>query len=535
MERRWGKNTFSILIVIAVSVLAIFAYALTRYLEDKTKQSTEVSAFVSSSKEVPSISPTKSSGGGNPNQATPTPSPTSNILQLLIESVNNVGRVEENYKRFRQDQIDNISLEEFQLYVNLLHDLVGQNIETYLLMSHSEKQQTVNSILEHDPGHAEFLDKAVFYWLEYHQDDKVERLPIILSKNKNGETYLSRTWVRSCLELRNFASLYFSVLTDQNEDALYHLVYADSDDETVRLAKTQNLLEFYKDYVKAETVGPDRIVSVRMDQIQFRIPMEGANWDTNREVSLPPDKINGPTIASPTTTEETGESEDATGNENPSETPTTEPIPAKNQYHSVTIYKRDNDFIVVDSIPSDTWKVNAELEIGRDKTLKLGLAHNLEDWISYLGKPQAVYSFTMTNRTNQVKDFVRLQFMGYELVLSSTEAKENGSWILEEIKIYDSLMTLAGRYKPGQSLRSLYQEYLYMDTLDYQYTTFTGERVEFKLKKNRISEIVVRSLDFRTDQILGDISEEKAIKPDDWLKSIESQKTQATTEQTTSE
>ena len=189
MERRWGKNTFSILIVIAVSVLAIFAYALTRYLEDKTKQSTEVSAFVSSSKEVPSISPTKSSGGGNPNQATPTPSPTSNILQLLIESVNNVGRVEENYKRFRQDQIDNISLEEFQLYVNLLHDLVGQNIETNLLMSHSEKQQTVNSILEHDPGHAECLDKAVLYWLEYHQDDNVERLPIILSKSKNIAIY----------------------------------------------------------------------------------------------------------------------------------------------------------------------------------------------------------------------------------------------------------------------------------------------------------------------------------------------------------
>lgn len=507
--------------LVVVAILAISAYIFTRYLEEQTRQTAEVSTYLSSSETTQASevrSTTQTEAEPSPSAGLIGTSSANEILQIISDSINNSNEIMDNYHRFRRGQLDDISLEEFQLYIELLQDTIGQNVETFSTMSFSERRSTVSSMLSHGDDYEDFLNNATFHWLEYTRDNVLERVPIILSVTENGQSFLARDWVRSSLELKNFSALYFGALFDENKDTLLRIIYSDSDDAEVREEKLSALIDYYHLYVNNTDVDTSNIVSLRMDQVQFRIPMHGAFMDTNKTVSLPT-RIEENTQVIETTKSELAEASSITEEAEESEenltTPSSENIPtgptttessSNQQYHTVTIYRKGKDFAIVDAIPSDTWKVSEEvLNSNGDVFLELNEDYTMDEINDKFGVPKEQYQLELTNADKKGVFYYHLVFEGYQLTLSSNVSDD--IYNLERILLQSSEFSLAGRYYVGQSLRSLYHSYLFIDTLEYRYNTILSNQVQLHMQENQLKQIELLSLDYRTAKLLEDLNE----------------------------
>lgn len=523
-----------------VAVLAVSALAFTRYLEQQTERTSNLSTFLTSQESISTKSPGTQETEESSQLAPLLASNSSNdILQRILESING-HEVEEQYYDFRRGQLDDISLEEYQLYINLLRDMIGQEVETFSSMSFSERRTTIESIMNHDAKYEDFLNTASFFWLEYTHAGSLERIPIILSIADDGQSYLSREWVRSSLELRNFSKLYFAAIFDENINTVKQLTFSEIEDESIKDEKVRYLMDFYNDYVKNADVSNESIVSLRMDQIQFRIPMQGAFYDTNRSVSYS-EKIPGSSsrnlveeeeeeaeITSPSSSDDEESSDNAIGTEtsnnldastissadaNPSEETTTS-LPNHNsemnqQYHTITIYRRDNDFIVVDVIPSDSWKVRAKVldETGNEPFV-LENNYTVEEFSSIFGMPKEQYYLHIRNAKEGDTEYYRFVLDDYDLLFSTLDHK---NLKLEFIRLKNSNYSLANKYATQQSLLDLYGEYIYIDTISFRYNTLVGCQVQFHLTNNVIEYIDLLSIHYRSSLILEEIESEEAV------------------------
>ena len=53
MNKRVARDAYFLIVIVAIAVLAISAFIFTRYLEDQTRQSVEVSTFLSTETSKP--------------------------------------------------------------------------------------------------------------------------------------------------------------------------------------------------------------------------------------------------------------------------------------------------------------------------------------------------------------------------------------------------------------------------------------------------------------------------------------------------
>ena len=146
MNKRVARDAYFLIVIVAIAVLAISAFIFTRYLEDQTRQSVEVSTFLSTETSKPKPSNQADQTTTGTSQSIIGTSYANEILQLLAESINEESQIETNYHEFRRGQLDDISLEEYQLYTRLLRDSIQQDVESYASMTYSERKTTSASM-----------------------------------------------------------------------------------------------------------------------------------------------------------------------------------------------------------------------------------------------------------------------------------------------------------------------------------------------------------------------------------------------------
>lgn len=541
-----------LIVIAAVAVLAASAFFFTRYLEKQQSAVPEISTYLAP--ETESAEETE-----NALKATPTPqaseaiagvSSANEILQRLVQSINDPAISEDHYYDFRKGQLADISLEEFQLYIKLLKEIAGGKVESYSAMTYSERKQITEDMLEHDPQLEKFTENGGFYWLEYKKLTTDLRLPIILSKNEQGQTYLSREWVKSCLELRNFSALYFGAMLEQNYEAAEKLTHSLDTDERILKQKTDELLDFYRDHAAAKEIGVNEIVSLRMDAVTFAIPLNDNPLNLEQAVTastttLPttkkaetdktaPDEANGESgDAAETLPAETAEeaaevpadnAESAAGENNEAASPartsgtSADGKEGKAQedkrqgevknYHYVTIYKRSGNFVAVDGVPSDTWKKEAAVYKEDTRLLTVGEDYTAEELAGLFGVPQSQRRFTFLNPSHEDKPYYRVVFEHVELILSPSE-EASDKLRVEAVTLRDGAYTAGEDYKIGQRLRELLHTYLYIDTMGFKYIDAEDNLLRLYLNENlEVKMIKMQSPDFREELLLQERSEE---------------------------
>lgn len=331
MNKKFARHVYLLIIIAAIAVLAASAFFFTRYLEKQTRDKPEISTFISPETQQPSqsVNGLKPSPTAAASEAISGFSSANDILQRISESVNASGNEESNYYAYRRGQLDDISPEEYQLYIKLLKDIMQAKIESYSTMTYSERKSTIAAILEHDPQLEPFLENAGFHWLEYRQFNATKRLPIILSRNEQGQTYLSRDWVKSCLELRNFSSLYFGALLDQNFEAVRKLTHSLDNDPDILKQKTEYLMDFYREHAAVKEIGTAQIISLRLDAVTFAIPLNDKPFDLYAEVTAGTESV--PTRPNGSAGSPDEEDSSMADNSVPGETAEAEQLPAAAQ------------------------------------------------------------------------------------------------------------------------------------------------------------------------------------------------------------
>lgn len=543
MNKRVARDAYFLIVIVAIAVLAISAFIFTRYLEDQTRQSVEVSTFLSTETSKPKPSNQADQTTTGTSQSIIGTSYANEILQLLAESINEESQIETNYHEFRRGQLDDISLEEYQLYTRLLRDSIQQDVESYASMTYSERKTTSASMLQHDKQYADFLETASFHWLEFHREDELMRFPVLLSQNEDGQSYLSREWVRACLELKNFSTLYFGAFLEQNFEAALRLTYSLSDSEVMRAQKTQSLMDYYSSTIQAKTIGSPEIVSLRMDSITFRIPILGEPRDPAQPVVATTTTI----ATEPTSTESSSSasasdvvpSETEAGSEvqttaEPSSTPTasdstsietevttstsvttTEEIPGP-RYHIVTIYKNNGNFVPVDAVPAANWQTAKTVTARGQRMLEVSAKYSSEQLRDLLGMPREQFRFTLSTGEFEKEEYIRLVFEDAELIVFPMPNLQD-VYELKSVTLLSNRFSLGDTFRIGQSLDQLLEIYLYMDTISFNYTDLNNNNVQLTLdEKQTISQIYIMNNEYRSDVLLKDKSAElplELIKP----------------------
>lgn len=518
MNKRINRDSYVLIVIIAVAVLAVSSFVFTKYLEDQTQKTVEVSTYLS----VPGTSTSQAAETHDTVAATTKPvngiSSGNEILQLISESINDENLIETNYRKFRSGQLDDISLEEYQLYIRLLKAIFGHKIESYSTMNYSERMSTIAEMRQHDPANEAFLSKASFHWLESRNDGgEVTRIPLLLSQDQENQSYLSREWVRSCLELRNYATLYFGAFLDQNVEAAQKLTYSLSPDPLIVEQKTTMLMSYYRNSVQATEIGSTEIISLRMDAITFRIPIMGAVRDQSLPVVATEATTQVPETAAKAATGGTVKSLPLpSGSEIPTTVVETVTPPATSSedpvgtlYHDVTIYKKNGAFIAQDTVPAQNWQFARPIELNQATVLELQADYSVDELSRLFGFPTKQTKFTSTGGEGQAADYVRLVYPDLELVLStSTDNPELHR--LMAVKLTTQKYSL-GEFRVGTSLQRLYQTYLYLDTLAFQYVDGAGNTVVLSVNDNQlVGQIEIQDQEYRADLLLQEQGPDEA-------------------------
>ena len=477
--KKYSRDSYLVLIIVVILILAVVAVVFMRYLEDQTRSTVEVSTYlnvensssVDASEETSSTSEADKDTEKSPVAVT---SSANDILQLLSQSINHPDDVSIFYNQFTTQQVDGTSQEEYEVYVALLRDIIGQNVEAYSTMSYSDARLIQEDILAHDPNYKDFLENASFHWLEYTVNGEVQRLPIILSKI-DGKTYLSNEWIRGCLELKNFSVLYFGALLDRNFETLYGLTYSATLDDETRLDKTNELLAYYDKNIDYDKIKSQFIKSIHLDSVSFSIP-EKPSDNIDENVDTAPDEV------------KSNQESEATS------------------YHDVTIYKQQDKFIPIDYVPNNEWKQDALVYKTEDdsKVLKIGDTLNLKTITDKLGNNSSEYLNHIEFADDTFKDYYSLVYKDIEVNLelkdsTVSDIKPETEFVVVGFKLKTTKYNLANEYKVGQSLADLLDKYLYIDTLDYAYIDSNDNYVDLKLDEDTdtVDVIEVKSKDYK--------------------------------------
>ncbi len=484
MKRKRSSESYLALVIAAVLVLTIAAIFFSRYLEDRTQRNVEVSSFYglenTSVTSTQGTAQRQSTTTGNQPVNTALSSSANDILQLISQSINNPDHVEIIFEQFTNQQVDDISLDEYRNYISLLTDIVGTKIESYSTMSYSDRESIRYDMLEHSDNYETFLNNASFHWLEYRQDEELARIPILISQDSNSFSYLSSEWVRGSMRVRNYADLYFKAIFEDNFESFINFTYSTLVDDAVRLEKANALLTIYDDHVNVNAANNTMISSIRMDAVTYRIPMNSRPFDRNAD-------LGSRAVASPTPTA-TNESEESAENNAEDITPASEVETTTSStnasenlgYHEVTVYQDVDSFIVEDVVANDAWKYDAVIYREETPIFSLGESVSLAQIQNELGEASSQEIISLILADSVVQDYYHLSFPSIDLYIEIDsqveEFTDNTEARILGFDLLDDTYTLAGEYFVGQSIRSLLSHYLYIDTLQYRYTNDSNEQ-----------------------------------------------------------
>lgn len=193
------------------------------------------------------------------------------MIKLLTSAVRGDQDLTIYYNSISSRQLNGLTLDEFHQYIRLLRRGISGDIHSFTVMDESDLEEQKKLMLAVLPDQQELIDASIAYWIVYRQSGRNdESFAVFLQLDRDGQVYLSSTWIRQILALSGYANLYFDALDKSDSSALAFLIDQDDADNSVIEAKANFLVEFYQNNISSRTseysLKMARIDSIAYDQ-----------------------------------------------------------------------------------------------------------------------------------------------------------------------------------------------------------------------------------------------------------------------------
>ena len=504
-----GKDR-SIIIVIIILVIVVIALSVrffSQYLNDSPEPTNNnVNSYVVSQSSIrpPLISDETVAAAETVapevNQET-TPSVNGNIgtvqignglqvnelLDILISAMNSPSEYEEYYRRIPSAQLDQLALEEFGQYLNLLRKGIGGTVNSYSTMSLEYVRSVKEEMMKHGDEATMFAESSTFHWLERNDaDGETRRFAILIQADQNGTPYLSRDYILAGLDLYAFTRLYYQVVEKGDVAALSELIYTDIDDDAIRKEKAERTIEYYDNYVQG-SIDDYRIVGVRMDQLTLAqmVQSQESTEDLDGNVS-PGGGMTLPTMERPSNN----------SGPTPSPRPRSEAGGTASQMTQryVSIVREGRSFYIYDAIPEQGL---SDVRIMQDRNVRLilGDIYSQFQLEGYLGELESVRGHRLSKPYYDRDMLIELVWRDKVMTLLSSDYDMEtleGTGELIGIRNRDPGFMLGDTFFIGMTLHELADEFMFINVRNYSWVDedMTLNRLLFDGETDTVGEII---------------------------------------------
>lgn len=194
------------------------------------------------------------------------------MTRLLISAINDKRNMADVYSQIPVDQTDGLSYSYFYEYINILRTVSTQDnngkVVSFRIISDDECLSLLGSNLINHYGQIKGAQLMYSSDVEY-------PLYVFFTVKDNGEVTLSSEWVTSIINIYNYSNHYFTLLDENNADAVKALLMPGFSGEEytddVVYAKAQMLCEFYRLRVMSN-INEYEITRLVPGQMTVRIP-----------------------------------------------------------------------------------------------------------------------------------------------------------------------------------------------------------------------------------------------------------------------
>lgn len=202
------------------------------------------------------------------------------LVRELATCISDSSQIEFIYHSIPAAQLDGMSFASFNSYIialTRLHVIAGP-VTSFRFVAQAQSLKIIDSIAANAADYMPLLKSTIpvelFYGNELSNEAPVY---IFIQEDANGTAYLSSTWVTECLNVFDFAGLYFGALEKQNPEAVASLIKDSQDPSEGEFSaavinyKAQELTQYY--HLKVQSPFADyRMLSLDISQLTYMQP-----------------------------------------------------------------------------------------------------------------------------------------------------------------------------------------------------------------------------------------------------------------------
>lgn len=358
------------------------------------------------------------------------------LVRELAACISDTKQISYVYNMIPPAQLDGISYATFSAYIKALtylHIDAGV-ITSFRFVNKEESQIITDGIAVNAANYQSLLSYTIPVELFY-SDETTDDSPvyIYIQEDANGTPYLSSAWVKECLNIFDFAGMYFTALEKQNSDAVASLLNDSQMEEqggfssAVINYKARELVQYY--HLKVQSPFSDyRLRSLDISQLTYMQP------EVLDDISL------------------------------------------SYQTRNVRFIRNSLDkFTIRDSVNNPLSTKDFYLYYKKEKTIRIGDRADSNQFLNLFGKPQAtVFSEQFTAGSSAAsQQIIVLTYSSASVTIKGT-MYDDGSWdgqiIQIQLKSGDSDFVL-GTIFTNMTRDSLMMLYPFADQTDYILST----------------------------------------------------------------
>lgn len=193
------------------------------------------------------------------------------LVQKLVDAIAGRSDGETIYESIPRQQLDSLSYEEFQQYIDVLAGILANQPTSFVPMALSERDQQITSMIQHGENWRELAEHSLFFWLETARTpDTGERFGIAIQVRADQQPYLARDWVTHAVDLYKYAQIYIQAIRDSNVPLVASMLYCGIADDEVRQLKAGNILKRQIAYPSPSSMGV-RVRQLRPDNLVLEL------------------------------------------------------------------------------------------------------------------------------------------------------------------------------------------------------------------------------------------------------------------------
>ncbi len=191
------------------------------------------------------------------------------LIQKIADTISNKSDIASTYDSIPAKQLDGLSKDQFQQYIEFLRRGISGDLASFTHMSDAEETEVKQVILSRLPEQKDLVANLQGFWLIYQESGRGEaKFGVFIQSPKDQPVGLSKEWVERILDLQDFSSLYFNAIDQSDTAALAVLLKPQKLPQDILNLRSKRIIDFYQNNISSQT-SDFKLTYARMDGIGF--------------------------------------------------------------------------------------------------------------------------------------------------------------------------------------------------------------------------------------------------------------------------